>query len=102
MASISKGKNGHRTIQFVASDDRRRSIRLGKAAQRIAENVKVRVEALNAAIIGGQPVDGETARWIAGLDGVLRAKLAAVGLCDSPAARQSATLAEFLDDYITG
>lgn len=37
MASISKAPGGRRTIQFVAADGKRRSIRLGKVSQRDAE-----------------------------------------------------------------
>ena len=37
---ISKDPNGRRTIQFVGSDGKRRSIRLGKVSQRQAEAVK--------------------------------------------------------------
>ena len=39
MASISKEPNGRRTIQFVAGDGKRRSIRLGKVSQREAEEI---------------------------------------------------------------
>jgi hypothetical protein len=53
MASISREPNGRKTIQFVAGDGRRRSIRLGKVSQRIAEEIKVRVEALLAAAVSG-------------------------------------------------
>ena len=102
MASITKEKNGRRTIQFVGADGRRRSIRLGKVSQRIAENVKTRVELLNTAVINGQSPDSETARWVAGLDFVMQDKLARVGLCESPQARNRVTLAEFLDAYIKG
>jgi hypothetical protein len=30
MASISSGSNGHRSVQFMATDGKRRTIRLGK------------------------------------------------------------------------
>src|SRR5262245_10938449 len=97
MASISKGPNGSRTIQFVGGDSRRRSIRLGKVSQRQAEAVKLRVEALNAALISKCPLDGDTAAWVAGIGDDLAAKLAAVGLIP---ARASAVLGDFLDAYI--
>ena len=97
MASISRESNGRRTVQFVGADGKRRSIRLGKAAQRSAEAVKVRVEALVTAQITGGSVDDDTARWLAGLDTVLSDKLAAVGLV---ARRESATLASFIDSYV--
>src|SRR5215510_12208301 len=97
MASISKGGNGYRTIQFVGGDGKRRSIRLGKVSQRQAEAVKFRVEALNAAIISKCPLDGDTASWVASIGDDLAAKLAAVGLIPE---RASALLGEFLDAYI--
>jgi len=97
MASISREKNGRRTIQFVGPDGKRRSIRLGKVSQRVAEAVKVRVEHLAAAAITGHALDAETARWVAELSDSLADKLAKVGLI---AERESATLGEFVDGYI--
>ena len=97
MASISRDPNGRRTIQFVGSDGKRRSIRLGKVSQRLAESVQVRVEHLAAAQATGGALDGETARWVADLDAQLADKLAAVGLIPK---RQRATLGAFLDSYI--
>ena len=99
MASISKEKNGRRTIQFVGTDGKRRSIRLGKTSQRMAEAVKVRVEHLAAASVTGHALDSETARWVAELGDDLADKLAAVGLIPE---RESATLADFLQTYIDG
>ncbi len=98
MASISREKNGRRTIQFVGPDRKRRSIRLGKVSRRVAEAVKVRVEHLAAAAITGHALDAETARWVAELDDELASKLTAVGLISK---RESATLAGFLESYIT-
>jgi len=97
MASITREKNGRRTLQFVAADGRRRSVRLGKVSQRATESVQVKVEALVAASITGQAVDNETARWLAGLDTVMAEKLAAVGLFPR---RASATLGDFLAGYL--
>jgi len=97
MASISRESNGRRTIQFVAKDGARKSIRLGKATQRVAEGVKVKVEALVAASITGQLLESETAEWLRGLDRIMADKLARVGLIPK---RESATLAAFLDRYI--
>jgi len=98
MASISNDPNGRRTIQFVGSDGKRRSIRLGKVSQRLAESVQVRVEHLAAAQVTGGAMAAETARWVADLDGQLADKLAAVGLIPK---RQRATLGAFLDSYVT-
>lgn len=80
MASLSKDKNGNRTIQFVAGDGKRRSVRLGKVAKRLAETIKTNIEHLNSAKVAGVPLDNETARWVASIGADLAKKLAAVGL----------------------
>ncbi len=97
MASISKDARGNRTIQFVAKDRKRKSIRLGKCSQRQAEAVKVHVERLVHATITGHPVDPDTARWLIGIDGTLADRLAAVELIER---RDATTLAAFLDAYM--
>lgn len=97
MASISTSANGTRSIQFTGRDRKRRTIRLGKATMKVAQEVKVRVERLLSAQIAGVSVDQETAAWLGQVGDELHAKLAAVGLVS---ARASATLAAFLDDYI--
>lgn len=97
MASISRQPNGHRMIQFVGADRKRRSIRLGKIASKQAERVRLMVESLVAASIAGFPVDSDVGRWVAGLDDSLHEKLAAVGLIPP---RESQLLGPFLDSYI--
>ena len=101
MASISRQPNGRRTIQFVAPDGKRRSIRLGKVTQRIAETVKLRVELLVAAKLAGHAVDDETARWLAGLDETMTDKLAAVGLVPKREPASITTIAGFLTEYVS-
>ncbi len=96
MASISTDKRGNRTIQFVAGDKLRRSIRLGKLPSKAANTIKGRVEALNAAAIAKISIDRETAEWVGRLDATLHGKLAAVGLVPK---REEITLAAFLDAY---
>lgn len=102
MASISREKNGRRTIQFVGGDGKRRSIRLGKCSQRLAETVQVKVEHLAAALATGGAIDGETARWVGELDDTLHARLAAVGLLKPRLRRpcDGLSLAEFINQYI--
>ncbi len=99
MASISREANGRRVIQFTGGDGKRRSIRLGKVSQRAAETVKVHIERLVTASVTGYGVEDETARWVAGLDDVLRARVAAVGLVPK---RESVTIGCFLDELIAG
>src|SRR5262249_2480204 len=96
MASISRGPNGRRTIQFIAADGKRKSIRLGKVAQRVAEEVKVKVEQLAAAAASGFPLDGETAQWLARIGDDLADKLATVGLIPR---RQTATVGQWVKQY---
>ena len=97
MASISNGKNGHRTIQFTAPDGRRRSLRLGKVSKKHAQAVKIKIENLVAAKLTGQAVDDETARWVAKLEDSLADRLARLKLIRQQAARY---LGPFVDEYI--
>ena len=97
MASISRDPNGRRRILFIDRDGGRKTIRLGKVSQRMAEEIKIKVETLNAAKIGGCSLDRETAAWVAGRGDDLYAKLAAVDLTTP---RQTAGLGEFLDGFI--
>ena len=100
MASISKEPGGRRTIQFVAGDGRRRSIRLGKVTQRLAEEIKGHIEALNAAVIAHVAIDRRTAEWLGDLDPKLYDKLANVDLTPKRAQLERATLGLFLDGYL--
>ena len=97
MASIIRQPNGRRTIQFVAGDKKRKSVRLGRISQRDAEKIKVKVESLNSAAMGQFPPDEETIRWVTRLDDKLYGKLARVGLIQ---ARTTSTLEQFLDNYV--
>src|SRR5262245_61566835 len=99
MASITRESNGRRTVQFIAPDGKRKSIRLGKVPQRVAEEIKVKVEHLANARTTNLPTDNETAQWVANLGDDLAGKLAAAGLIPE---RGSMTLGAFLDDYIAG
>ena len=99
MASITRESNGRRTVQFVAADGKRRSIRLGKASQRAAETFKVRVEELLVAKLTGRPVEAETARWLVGLPQTMSDRLANVGLIVPRVAVGTVTLGEHLKNY---
>ncbi len=99
MASINKEPNGRRTIQFVGSDGKRRSIRLGKVSQKVAEEVRVKVERLATAANHSSTLDEETSRWVADRDDQLYNRLAAVELVP---ARDRTTLKAFVESYIDG
>jgi len=97
MAGISKLGNGRRAIQFVGTDRKRRTIRLGKISQEDAEPIKRHVERLLMAKVTAQPLDRRTVAWIAELETPLLDKLARVGLL---AARElPIPLGPFLDSY---
>src|SRR5688500_17345848 len=96
MASIACDPNGRKRILFIGPDGQRRPLRLGKVTARQAEAGKLRVEQLVSSSILGHPPDDETNRWLAGLDDVMHARLAAVGLTRP---RQSLLLKDWLDKY---
>jgi len=98
MASISKDASGNRTIQFVAADGKRRSIRLGKVNAKLAESFKLKVETLAASVATKMPLDSESSAWLGNIGDDLAAKLAAVGLIPE---RQSRKLGEFLEAYLS-
>jgi len=100
MASISKQKNGLKTVQFVGGDGRRRSIRLGKCTMKHAQEVKTRVEHIHAAKKAGLPLDSDTAGWLAEIGDGLAEKLAAVGLIPPREGKAVETLGPFVALYI--
>src|SRR5262249_49320528 len=105
MAGIARDPNGHRRILFTNRDGERKTVRLGKAPQRVAEEVKLRVESLNAAAISGLSLDSETARWLARINDRLHGRLAAAGLVEprqpaEPRPRQR--LGAWIQRYIDG
>ncbi len=97
MASIVNDPNGRRRILFVAPDESRKTIRLGKIDRKTAESICRHVEALLGAKMSGQPIPRDTAAWLANIGAALRDKLAAVGLVE---ATKRAALGEFLDAFI--
>src|SRR5579859_3063283 len=99
MASIVNDPGGRRRILFVAPDESRKAIRLGKIDRKGAESIARHVEALLAAKINGQPMPRDTAVWLADIALVLRDKLAAVGLAEPP---QRQTVGEFLQSWLDG
>ena len=100
MASITKDNGGKRRIQFVASDGKRKTIRLGKMSQRNAEQVKFRIERLLEAKLTGHAIDSDTARWVANLDPRMADKLTRAGLISKVVRVSSAKLGPFLREYL--
>lgn len=99
MASIADDPNGRRRILFVAPDEKRKTIRLGKLDRKSAESVCRHVESLLAAKITGQPLARDIATWLAGVAPKLKDKLAAVGLID---AEKTLTVKQYLDGWLAG
>ena len=100
MASIARDKNGTRRIQFVAPNGKRRTIRLGKVSQRMAEGIKHRIEVLVSSMITGHPIEADTANWVASLESTMADKLARVGLIPQREPKPIVTLGPFLTEHI--
>ena len=97
MASISQDRNtGLKTIQFVADDGKRKSVRLGSVPMKTANEVKARVEQLLACILMGTSHDADLCRWLTNIGDELAERLASVGLI---AGRLTMTLDKFLEAY---
>jgi hypothetical protein len=64
MASVVNDPKGRKRILFVAPDESRKAIRLGKIDRKSADAIARQVEALLSAKIGGQPVPRDTAAWL--------------------------------------
>lgn len=97
MASISNQKDQRKTIQFVADDGKRRSIRLGKASKRQAERICDRIEHLVSASRNGESVDTNIREWLSGIDDVLHTRLERVGLVEPRENGQRQTLRSLID-----
>lgn len=69
-----------------------------------AEEYLTKIEALNAALIGGFSIDNETAAWLAKIGDKVHARLAAAGLVAprESAARKQTRLGDWLEAYIAG
>lgn len=105
MASIGKDGNGRKRVLFVDKDGKRQTVRLGKTSLHVANEVKHKIETLNASQITGTAVDGDTATWLAKIGDDLHGKLAAVGLvaprtlAETEPTKKTA-LGDFLEGYM--
>ncbi len=107
MSSIStyKAKNGEplRAIQFVGSDRKRRSIRLGTLPAKDATAVKERIDLLEAYRKGGRAPDPDTVAWLGRLEDSVYDILAAGGLVEprtEVAKPKGITLGAYLEHYL--
>jgi len=97
MASLSKDQHGSYRILFINGYGKRKTIRPGRLNAKQAQELKLKVEHLNAIQIAQLPPDAELARWLSQIGDDLARKFAAVGLMP---ARQSSTLGDFLNGYL--
>jgi hypothetical protein len=97
MMTIVNDPNGRRRIMFIDRDHARRAVSIGKMSKSRADTFKTKVEHLVTAKITGRPLDGETARWVAGLGDEIHDRLAAVGLVPR---RQRQQLGPWLEKYV--
>jgi hypothetical protein len=100
VASISTSPTGLKSIQFVGSDNKRRSIRLGRVNERAAKGMKLLVERLQTAKrLHRGALDPDTADRLSALDDTIYNRIAATGLIEP---RSASTLKRFLDEYVAG
>lgn len=102
MASIINRPNGHRWVQFIATDGKRKTLRFGKISKRTADEYKRRIELLLEARLSNSSPDRDTARWAADLPLETHRKISAVGLVADREEIGAITLGAFLDSYIVG
>jgi integrase len=101
MATIGCDVGGRRRVLFVASDGKRKTVRLGKVSQRTAESIKHRVEQLLETLAFKRPMDADLSAWVTDLGPQLADRLARVGLIPKAGAK-AATLGPFLGSYVKG
>ena len=99
MGSVIKDKTGLRRLSYFNVDGKRKTLYLGRITQKDAQRINTFVENLVNAQITKQPIDSETARWVAGLGDKLAGKLAGHGLIEP---RAASTLLDFIDAYVAG
>lgn len=103
MASVSKDAKGLR-IRLVDQNGSQKTLRPGKITKRAAEQVARYMESLVAAKASNQPVERQTALWVADVPDGLYSKLARLKLVEpriEPDAEPEGTpLAEFLAEHI--
>ena len=100
MASLANDPGGLRRITFIDGNQKRHTLRLGKMPKTHARTILTHIGHLNVAQSSRQPVNEETARWVASIDDVLHVKLAHHGLVRPRKTASKDSLGPFLDEYI--
>ncbi len=99
MASVSRDANGTKRVLFTDGAGVRRAIRLGDIPVKAAETFRLRVEALNSALITSTPWDTDLAAWVGSLPDVTHVKLAKAGLVQPRAEAVRVSLGDLLDRF---
>jgi len=106
MASIASDPGNRKRIIFLDQNNDRKTIWLGRASKGLAEQIKIRVAAINAANIGGAALDHAEAEWLSKIaKSPLYAKLVKAGLVaprEPPVKAACPPLGAFLRSYIDG
>jgi integrase len=101
MASVCPEPNGRKLIQINELPGRPK-VRLGKVSDKVAQSVRVKIEALLAAKASGQPLDREAAAWLGNIDRKLHGRLVALGLAAARDEASAVTVSQVLERYIKG
>jgi integrase len=99
MASVSTDAAGNRRILFYDEGRHRRAVYVGKLPLRATETLRVKVEAIVASRLSGQPMPDEVSRWIATAPSDIKRKLVNAGLL-TDREKTDPKLLEFVDSYI--
>ena len=98
MASLSRNPDGNILVQFVGTDGKRRSLRVGKLNDRNAARLQDRIEALVISMKMGTPLDDHTQQWLVTIaDTPLAKQLERAGLIKK---QLKLTLEAFIDEYM--
>jgi integrase len=101
MASANKDKRGRWRVEFfVPSCPKRKTLRLGIVAQRVAEEIEGKIERIIASQKAGLTLDEATEAWVARLPEHLRHRLVELHVIGDSGRRVRSTLAAFIDDYL--
>lgn len=100
MASTYRDKKGRWRIEFfVPESPKRQTLRLGPVTQRVADDIKRKIEHIVASRKAGLNPDEATERWLAHLPGHLRQRLLELKVVKDSGRRVRSTLSGFIDDY---
>jgi hypothetical protein len=106
MASLIKQPGGRWKIQFIAADQRRKTLYAGRMPKKAAATILAHVEALLAAALSKSSPEAHTATWLGSIPPKFHQKLVRLGLAspregEAPTPAPSGpTVKEFIDRYI--